>query len=274
MQQQLAAICCNSSSNPFLAPASWRACQCLTHLAVDLTAADLPHALILDAALQTISLVDLTLTVDFMFSAASCLAFQQLSQLTNLTQLNLHQELAGYEDADGAAAMEQLLAAAARVSSLCQLTVSSSNSRSNSGGSADGNTPFCMDLSALPHLTSLELGVWGLVVDLSTLARAPALRQLSMSDCTVVGSLVSLFPLTSLTRLEGAFAMAAQAYAPGSAAGLSEAPAAWRQDLRSLSWLDHDDDDGSTLWRLVVPRLTSLTQLCMTDICVSSDFCR
>jgi hypothetical protein len=254
MQQQLAAMC---SSSDFLAPASWPASRCLTTLTIDTQRTPFDQGLasaIVPAALQTLSLVDLDLKIGVAYPADDFSSFQHLSTLTALTHLRLLARSRGPED------QKLLLTAVARTASLRRLSVSCGGSRSD----AIARLP----LSQLARLTHLHLEGKGLRVDMHYLSGAPRLQHLSMTECTGVGCLTSLFPLTSLTSLEGPPMLDPSADDGGVAA--AEAPAAWRQGLVSLRWPAAWYKDTPR----VVPQLTALTQLNMTDVCVSPDFCR
>jgi hypothetical protein len=246
MQQQLA-VMRNSSS--ILAASSWPACGCLTSL----TQSSGMPAFFITTALQTTSLVNLQILVNDAYPAASMPAFQQLSTLTRLTQLTFSVSDRSADE------LQLLLTASAQVSSLQQLEVTAS--------CIEPAAVASLPLSNAPRLTQLQLR--GLRMDLASLSRAPALSCLDMLQCTGLGSLTSLFRLTSLTHLGGPEGLSPRPHDPA-AATASEAPAAWRQGLQSLRWPGLQADS----WPRVVQQLSSLTQLCMTDVCVSPAFCR
>jgi hypothetical protein len=307
MRQQLEAMCSSSNSSSssstsnssnFMAASSWPACRCLTTLVLDCSATTQAHqpSILLGAALQTPSLVDLSLTISSSFAAGASGSFHLMSRVTNLTQLKLHHapdERAA--DADDSSTLQQLMAAVAAVRTLQQLVVSR-----GSGAGGDVALP-CAPLARLPRLTQLALRGEGLRVDLQLLARTvPALKHLCLTGCTGVGRMASLFALTRLTGLEGPLVLqpsAAEAAEPagtgaaaaGAAAGAAattasagaaataaaggniKVPAAWRQGLRSLSW---QGSQAAVQWPRVVPQLSSLTELQLAGACVSPDFIR
>jgi hypothetical protein len=261
MQQQLAHICSSSSSSSsssFLAPSSWPSSHCLTTLVLDCRMPAIQPSVLLSAALQTVSLVELGLTFDGTLAPEDCASLQQLSSLTNLTALT-QLDATELGDAAPAATFHDLCSPSSRLSNLQQLTICSNL---NEGVAY-------MDLAQLPKLTRLQLGKIGLNVDLASLSTARGLTDLSLKACTGVGGLASLSPLTTLTRLQGPTLMQPPEGGVGAAAEL--APAGWSERLQHLEWSGSASD---ATWPRLVPQLTSLTRLCMYDVCVSPAFCR
>jgi hypothetical protein len=256
MQQQIEAICSSSGSsgNSFLAPSSWPTSRCLTSFNLECCVmTDMQPLVLLSAALQTVDLVELGLVFDGTHAADACDSLQQLPSLTNLTQLTVRQQ--GTERP--AEEAQQLLAAAAQLSSLQRLGVSKG---------CDDEVVCYLPEGHLPHLTYLYLA--GMRMDLASLSGAPAVVDLILDECTGVGSLTSLFAMTGLTSLYGPSIV--QPPEDGAAAAPG-APAAWREGLQTLAWPGSASD---ATWPLVVAQLTALTQLNIADACLSPAFCR
>jgi hypothetical protein len=259
MQRQLAAL---SSSTDFLAPESWPTHRCLASCTLHRLVVDTTDAYF-RAATRTPSLSRLDISVD---DANPCAPLRDLSNLQRVTSLVL---ATTYARPLGGPVLEAI----GQLRSLRQLLI---DLEVLCGTNTHTSFAIPASWSALSSLTRLHLDSnrrQGGRLAAAPLSALPAVEHLVLHGAAVVGGVASLFPLTCLTSLVGAFEFAApdgdDAGGEAGGSGALQAPQHWRDGLRHLEWRDYSRGSLSML-----PQLTSLTFLCLGDACISPQLCR
>jgi hypothetical protein len=250
LQAQLAML---PASPLLLAPPSWPACNCLTHLEGEF--ASNPHSSMqLSAAMQTASLRSLHVTFD---GEATSSILSGLSNLHRLTDLCI---------SVSSSSTLPVLAAIAALANLQTLSLCAVHRAAEESHSSLDIPP---SWSQLARLTQLHM--WAFNLDLRQLSVLPAVKLIHLEEVTVVtGDLASMLPLTCLTSLRwlpsACFPGADQQ--PTSCAG-GVVPAAWRERLQTLEWSVRD-----SFCIPVVAQLAGLVDLELHSVEVTPELCR